>query len=72
MQGVTSGQNFCVQTHRPEKQLHHHIRLTVEVRLDSQWWLAFLPHWSGRSLILDSHWILHTSMQLFTDTSGHD
>ena len=54
------------------KQLHHHIRLTVEARLDLQWWLAFLPHWSGRSLILDSHWTILISMQLFTDASGDD
>ena len=54
------------------KQMHHHIRLTVEARLDLQWWLTFLPHWSGRSLILDSHWTLHTKMQLFTDASGSD
>ena len=52
------------------KQMHHHIRLTVEARLDLQWWLTFLPHWSGRSLILDSHWTLHTKMQLFIDASG--
>ena len=52
--------------------MHHHIRLTVEARLDLQWWLTFLPHWSGRSLILDLHWTLHTKMQLFTDASGSD
>ena len=51
--------------------MHHHIRLTVEARLDLQWWLTFLPQWSGQSL-LDSHWTLHTKMKLFTDASGHD
>ena len=54
------------------KQLHHHIRLTMEARLDLQWWLAFLPHWSGRGLILNTHWTLNTKMQLFTDASGHE
>ena len=54
------------------RQLHHHIRLTVDARLDLQWWLTFLPHWSGRSLILDSHWTLNTTMQLFTDASGNE
>ena len=29
------------------KQMHHHIHLTVEARLDLQWWLTFLPQWSG-------------------------
>ena len=54
------------------KQLQHHIHLTVDARLDLQWWLTFLPHWSGRSLILDSHWTLNATMQLFTDASGHE
>ena len=54
------------------KQLHHHIRLTSEARLDLQWWLTFLPHWSGRSLILESHWTLNTTMLLFTDASGSE
>ena len=38
------------------KQLHHHIRITTNARLDMQWWLDFLPSWSGKTLILDSHW----------------
>ena len=54
------------------KQLHHHIRLTSEARLDLQWWLTFLPHWSGRSLILESHWTLNATMLLFTDASGSE
>ena len=54
------------------KQLHHHMRLSAEARLDLLWWLAFLPHWSGRSLILDSDWTVHTSMQLLTDASSDD
>ena len=37
-------------------KLHHHIRLTGEARLDMQWWLDFLPGWSGTSLILESNW----------------
>ena len=52
------------------RQLHHHIMLTMEARLDLQWWLTFLPQWSGTSLILDSHWTLNATMQLFTDASG--
>jgi len=51
-------------------KLHHHIHLTMEVQLDLHWWLTFLPHWSGRSLILDSHWTLNSTMELFTDASG--
>ena len=35
-----------------------------------QWWLDFVPSWSGKALILESHWIPSTKMQLFTDASG--
>ena len=52
------------------KQLHHHIRITTNACLDMQWWLDFLPSWSGKTLILDSHWTCSTTMQLFTDASG--
>ena len=52
------------------KKLHHHIRLTVDARSDMQWWLDFLPNWSGKSLILEDHWTPSTKMQLFTDASG--
>ena len=51
-------------------KLHHHIRITNEARLDLQWWLNFLPGWSGTSLILDSEWTISSAMNLFTDTSG--
>ena len=52
------------------KQLHHHIRLTTDARLDIRWWLDFLPQWAGKTLILENHWTPSTKMQLFTDASG--
>ena len=51
-------------------RLHHHIRITNEARLDLQWWLNFLPGWSGTSLTLDSEWTISSAMHLFTDASG--
>ena len=35
-----------------------------------RWWLDFLPSWSGKTLILESHWTPSTMMQLSTDASG--
>ena len=52
------------------KNLHHHIRITTNARLDMQWWLDILPSWSGKTIILESHWTPSTRMQLFTDASG--
>ena len=54
------------------EKLHHHLPLTQEAKLDMKWWLDFLPQWSGKSLILESHWTSNASMELFTDASGND
>ena len=44
------------------EQLHHHIRLTTDARLDIRWWLDFLPKWSGKTLILENHLTPSTRM----------
>ena len=62
IQSVTGWQNFLrrrIDLSTSVEQMHYHIRLTVEATLDLQWWLTFLPLWSGSSLALDSHWTLH-------------
>jgi len=52
------------------QKLYYHLPLTVEAKLDLQWWLDFLPQWSGKSLILQSNWLHSGLMQLYTDASG--
>ena len=52
------------------KRMHHHRRLTTEACLDLDWWLAFLPTWSGTSYILESNWSTSPSMALYTEASG--
>ena len=51
-------------------RIHHHIRLTKEVRLIMYWWVNFLPQWSGTSCILETKWTTTISMNLYTDTCG--
>jgi len=51
-------------------QLHYHITLTTEARLDIQWWLEFLPSCSGTSLILNTRWTPSPALKLYTDASG--
>jgi len=50
--------------------LHHRIGLTTEACLDIQWWLDFLPGWSGISLILNTRWIPLVALHLYSDASG--
>ena len=54
------------------EKLHHHLPLSKEAKLDLRWWLELLPQWSGRSLILESHWTSSKTMELFTDASGKE
>ena len=37
-------------------RMHHRLRLCTDAHLDLDWWLAFLPTWSGTSYILESSW----------------
>ena len=50
--------------------MHHHLRLCTDAHLDLDWWLAFLPTWSGTSYILESSWSTSPSMSLCMDASG--
>ena len=52
------------------KHLRHWLRLTKETQADLQWWLHFLPNWSGTSLMLESEWTPAPAMQLYTDASS--
>ena len=45
-------------------RLHHHISLTTEAYLDIQWWIDFLPSWSGTSLIQNTRWIPSSALNL--------
>ena len=54
------------------KCLHHHIRISQEAQRDIIWWQDFLSTWSGSSLILNTHWTISPSMNLYTDASGSE
>jgi len=54
------------------QHLHYRLSIILEAQRDLAWWQDFLPSWSGTSLILDTHWTPHSSMQLFTDLKQRD
>lgn len=41
--------------------------LTRAVRLDVEWWRAFLPQWNGKSLLYARDWQTSEQIELFTD-----
>ena len=49
--------------------LHHRIKLNQEFHRDVEWWLYYLPTWSGVSLLYESNWLTSTECQLFTNAS---
>ena len=51
-------------------RLRDRLRITQDVKADIQWWLDFLPTWTGVSLLLESDWTSSHSMELYTDACG--
>ena len=51
-------------------QLNHYIPLTIKAQLYIQWWINFLPRWSGKSFILSNKWTPSPMLHLYTDASG--
>lgn len=49
--------------------LHHHLRLSKEIRADIQWWLHFAHRWNGTSFFLEHQWTPSPAFQLYTDAS---
>jgi len=52
------------------KELHHHVRLNVECRLDLAMWLRFLTGWNGVALFLDKEVTKAADYALYTDASA--
>ena len=51
------------------KELHHHVKITTECRLDLKMWSLFLQQWNGISFFLDDEETTATQMQFFTDAT---
>ena len=51
------------------KQLHHHIKLSEECRLDISMWLKFLNQWNGISFFLNDMITYTADIELFTDAT---
>jgi hypothetical protein len=51
-------------------ELHHHVTLNKDCRLDMQMWRQFLSTWNGISMFHDDAFIDSADLGLFTDSSG--
>jgi hypothetical protein len=75
--------NFAMQVIRPGRafvgyllrlahsvsELHYHVTITSECRLDFRMWFSFLQHWNGKSFFLEDAIRAH-DFQLFTDAAA--
>ena len=52
------------------KKPYFHIRLTRQVKLDLEVWLAFLDQFNGKSFFLDADCLTSDYLQLYTDAAG--
>ena len=69
---VKSGRSFVrriIDLSKRIRHLHHKARLNKACRDDIKWWIMFLPHWNGVSLISDVSWTTNIDMELYTDAS---
>lgn len=53
------------------KRLNHRIWITVEAKRDLDWWIDFLPSWSGSSQLLEPEWCTSPGMELYTDACSY-
>ena len=64
--------SFLFQLAYTVKDLHLHVRIGREARIDLSMWHEFLTHWNGRSLFLESALTTNTHLQLYTDAAGSE
>lgn len=61
--------SYLISLSTTVKSLHHHVKLNVQCREDTQMWLMFLSNWNGVNLFYNSD-ISSIDMKLSTDASA--
>ena len=61
--------SYLISLSTTVKQLHHHIKLSEECRLDISMWLKFLNQWNGISFFLNDMITYTADIELFTDAT---
>ena len=51
------------------KELHHHVKISAECRLDINMWFKFLSSWNGVSFFLNDDIVNAADLHLFTDAT---
>lgn len=61
--------SYLISLSTKVRELHHHVKMTKECRLDIDMWHVFVERWNGVSFFLHDNITLATDMHLFTDAT---
>lgn len=61
--------SYLISLSTTVKELHHHVKLTNECRLEMKLWDTFLASWNGVSFFLNDNITEAADMQLYTDAT---
>ena len=61
--------SYLIKLSTTVTELHHHVRITAEVRLDLDMWKKFLEGWNGVSMFLDDTITSSADLHLYTDST---
>jgi hypothetical protein len=66
---IPAGKPFCYRFLQLAASPHTWVVLGEEEKKDLQWWMTFLPPWSGTSMLNLSEWVASPDIELKTDAS---
>lgn len=61
--------SYLISLSTTVSELHHHVTITAECRLDMRIWYQFLSSWNGVAFFLDDNITTAADMHLFTDAT---
>ena len=62
--------SYLFQLSSTVPQLHHHVRLGREARIDLAMWTEFLHRWNGQCLFIEHSPVSNIDLRLYTDAAG--
>ena len=71
---VRHGRTFLrrlIELSKKVKFLHNKIRINYIAHRDINWWLNFMHHYHGVSVMYDEQWISNEKLNLWTDSSDY-
>ena len=62
--------SYLIQMTTQVKKLNYYVNLSIQERVDLEFWLRFLLIWNGVNMFYDTYYISNCDMQSFMDASS--